>query len=111
MRSRSIDQHADRLLAEDSDKVLKNLHSVIGHVRDNPASLEKLLDLFHKAGDTTHLTEVIELLAHASVQSGELPRARDLYQKLATMEPGNPLHMNNYQQVVSQLGGRFRQHS
>ncbi len=99
------DQHADRLLAEDSDKVLKNLHSVIGHVRDNPASLEKLLDLFQKAGESTHITEVIELLAHASVQSGDLARARDLYQKLATMEPGNPLHLNNYQQVVSQLGG------
>jgi tetratricopeptide (TPR) repeat protein len=99
------DQHAERLLAEDSEKVLKNLHSVIGHVRDNPASLEKLLDLFHKAGDTSHTTEVIELLAHASVQSGDLPRARDLYQKLATMEPGNPLHMNNYQQVAGQIGG------
>ena len=99
------DQHADRLLAEDSDKVLKNLHSVIGHVRDNPASLEKLLDLFQKAGESTHITEVIELLAHASVQSGDLARARDLYQKLASMEPGNPLHLNNYQQVVSQLGG------
>ncbi len=99
------DQHSDRLLAEDSDKVLKNLHSVIGHVRDNPASLEKLLDLFQKAGESTHITEVIELLAHASVQSGDLPRARDLYQRLATMEPGNPLHMNNYQQVVSQIGG------
>ena len=34
-----------------------------------------------------------------------LPRARDLYQKLATLEPQNPLHMQNYQQVVSQLGG------
>jgi tetratricopeptide (TPR) repeat protein len=99
------DQHAERLLAEDSDKVLKNLHSVIGHVRDNPASLEKLLDLFQKAGESTHISEVIELLAHASVQSGDLPRARDLYQKLAGVEPGNPLHMNNYQQVVSQIGG------
>jgi tetratricopeptide (TPR) repeat protein len=99
------DQHAERLLAEDSDKVLKNLHSIIGYVRDNPASLEKLLDLFQKAGESTHITEVIELLAHASVQSGDLPRARDLYQKLATMEPGNPLHMSNYQQVVSQIGG------
>ena len=99
------DQHADRLLAEDSDKVLKNLHSVIGHVRENPASLEKLLDLFQKAGDTTHTTEVIELLAHASVQSADLDRAREFYQKLTTMEPGNPLHMQNYQQVVSQDGG------
>jgi len=99
------DQHADRLLSEDPAKVLKNLYAVIGHVRDNPASLDKLLALFQKAGDTTHISEVTELLAHASVQSGDLPRARDLYQKLAAMEPGNPLHMDNYQQVVSQMGG------
>ncbi len=99
------DQHADRLLAENSEKVLKNLHTIIGHVRDNPASLEKLLELFQKAGENTHITEVIELLAHASVQSGDLIRARDLYQKLTTMEPGNPLHLTNYQQVVGQIGG------
>ena len=99
------DQHAERMLPEDSEKVIKNLRSIIGHVRDNPASLEKLLDLFQKAGDSTHITEVIELLAHASVQAGDLPRARDLYQKLAALEPGNPLHLNHYQQVVSQLGG------
>ena len=77
------DQHAERLLSENSDKVLDNLHSIIGHVRDNPESLQKLLDLFQKAGETTHVSEVIELLAHASVQSGDLSRARDLYQKLA----------------------------
>ena len=99
------DQHAERLLAENSDKVLQNLHTIIGHVRENPDSLQKLLDLFNKAGEDTHVSEVIELLAHASVQSGELNRARDLYQKLAQVEPQNPLHMQNYQQVVSQLGG------
>jgi tetratricopeptide (TPR) repeat protein len=100
-----FDQHAERLLAENSDKVLDALHTIIGHVRENPDSLQKLLDLFHKAGETTHVGEVMELLAHASVQSGDLPRARDLYQRLATVEPQNPLHMQNYQQVVSQLGG------
>jgi tetratricopeptide (TPR) repeat protein len=99
------DQHSERLLAANSEKVLQNLHTIIGHVRENPASLEKLLALFHKAGDTSHTTEVIELLAHACVQSGDLPRARDLYQKLATLEPGNPLHLKNFQQMVSQLGG------
>ncbi len=98
-------EHAERLLAENSDKVLDSLHTIIGHVRDNPDSLQKLLDLFHKAGENTHVSEVIELLAHASVQSGDLPKARDLYQKLATVEPQNTLHMQNYQQVVSQLGG------
>jgi len=99
------DQHADRLLAENSDKVLDHLHSIIGHVRENPDSLQKLLDLFNKAGENTHVSEVLELLAHASVQSGDLPRARDLYQRLAQVEPQNPLHTQNYQQVVSQLSG------
>jgi pilus assembly protein FimV len=99
------DQHAERLLAENSEKVLEHLHTIIGHVRDNPDSLQKLLDLFNKAGETTHVSEVLELLAHASVQSGDLARARDLYQRLAQIEPQNPLHMQNYQQVVSQLGG------
>ena len=47
----------------------------------------------------------MELLAHASVQSGDLPRSRDLYQQLAQIEPQNALHMQNYQQVVGQLGG------
>ena len=100
-----FDQHAERLLAENSDKVLDALHTIIGHVRDNPDSLQKLLDLFNKAGENTHVGEVYELLAHASVQAGDLPRARDLYQKLATVEPQNPLHMQNYQQVVGQIGG------
>ncbi len=100
-----FDQHAERLLGENSEKVLKSLHQIIGHVRDNPDSLQKLLDLFHKAGENTHITEVTELLAHASVQAGDLSRAGDLYQKLAQLEPQNPLHMQNYQQVASQLGG------
>jgi tetratricopeptide (TPR) repeat protein len=99
------DQHAERLFAENSEKVLEHLHTIIGHVRENPDSLQKLLDLFNKAGEATHVGEVIELLAHASVQSGDLARARDLYQRLAQIEPQNPLHMQNYQQVVSQLGG------
>ena len=100
-----FDQHADRLLSENSAKVLESLHAIIGHVRDNPDSLQKLLDLFQKSGDTSHVSEVMELLAHASVQSGDLPRSRDLYQQLAQIEPQNGLHMQNYQQVVSQIGG------
>ena len=74
-------------------------------MRDNPDSLQKLLDLFQKSGDTSHVSEVMELLAHASVQSGDLPRSRDLYQQLAQIEPQNALHMQNYQQVLGQLGG------
>jgi len=100
-----ISQHADRMLASDSAKVLTSLHSIISHVRENPASLESLIDLFNKAGDTSHISEVKELLAHACVQSGDLSKARDLYQSLAVVEPQNPMHMKNYEQVVDRMGG------
>ena len=95
----------DRLLATDSTKLLASLHSMITHVRDDAGALEQLLLLLKKAGESTHVNEVAELLAHASVKNGNLARARDLYQMLATTEPQNPLHMQNYQQVVERMEG------
>ena len=97
-------QHSDALLSSDSAKVLESLHAIIGHVRDNREALETILALLQKAGDTTHTSEILELLAHASVQQDDLPKARDLYLQLATMEPQNTLHARNYQQVVAKIG-------
>jgi len=97
-------QHCDRLLAADSAKILENLHSLIGPVSENPAGLELVLELLHKTSDTSHLTEIYELLAHAYVQSGELEKARDYYLKLTQLEPDNQLHARNYQQVLTKLG-------
>ena len=97
-------QHSDRLLAADSGKILENLHSLIGHVKENPAALEMLLVLLNKAGDNTHLAEIYELLAHAYVQAGELEKSRDYYLKLTQLEPENQLHARNYQQVIGRLG-------
>ena len=99
-------QHSDVLLAADSAKTIEDLHTIIGHVRENPDSLETLLALLQKAGDPTQTSDVMELLAHASVQSGDLVRARDLYLQLSTMEPQNTLHARNYQQIVAQLGSK-----
>ena len=97
-------QHSDALLSSDSAKVLESLHVMIGHVRENREALETILGLLQKAGDTTHTSEILELLAHASVQQDDLPKARDLYLQLATMEPQNALHSRNYQQVVAKIG-------
>ncbi len=97
-------EYFDRLLASDKARVLENLHAIIGHVRDEVDSLERLLELFQKAGETTHVGEVIELLAHASVKKGDLEKARGLYQQLTVMEPQNPIHQQNYQQVAAKLG-------
>jgi pilus assembly protein FimV len=97
-------QHSDRLLAADSGKILENLHALISHVQENTAALEMLLDLLNKAADNTHLTEIYELLAHGYVQAGKLEKARDYYLKLTQLEPENPLHARNYQQVAGKLG-------
>ncbi|MGZ4730604.1 MAG: tetratricopeptide repeat protein [Terriglobales bacterium] len=98
-------QYCDRLVATDSGKVLESLHSLIGHMRENAPALEVLLDLSQRAGDTTHITELYELLAHASVQSGNLEKARDYYLKLTQLEPQNQLHTRNYEQVLAKQGG------
>ncbi len=98
-------RHADRLLAADSAKLLASLHALIGHVREDSTALETLLQLLNKAGESTHIAEITELLAHASVKDGDLARARDLYQSLANSEPANPIHMQNYQQVVERMSG------
>jgi tetratricopeptide (TPR) repeat protein len=98
-------QHAERMLSANSAKTLQNLHSIIGHVRENTQALNTLLALFQKAGENTHVSEVTELLAHAYVHSGELAEARDLYRSLAAVEPQNSMHMKNYEQVVAMMGG------
>ena len=98
-------QYCDRLVATDSGKVLESLHALIGHMREDVPALEILLDLSQKAGDTTHVTELYELLAHASVQGGNLEKARDYYLKLTQAEPQNQLHTRNYEQVLAKLGG------
>jgi len=98
-------QHADRMLATDSAKLLSNLHTMIAQVRDDTAALEKIMELLKKAGESTHLNEVMELLAHASVKSGNLERARELYGLLAKSEPQNAIHMQNYQQVADRMVG------
>ncbi len=100
-----IDQQSDRLLADNSAKVLEMLRGIIGHVSGNVPALEKLVELFYKAGDQSHINEVNELLAHACVQTGDFGKAKDLYQSLAEQEPQNPMHMQNYQQVVGMMGG------
>ncbi len=98
-------QYSDQLLAANQPKMVETLHALIGHFRGNTAALERLLALLNKAGESTHLTEIYELLAHACVQSGELEKARDYYLKLTQLEPQNSLHSRNYQQVCERLGG------
>ncbi len=97
-------EYADRLMASDPAKFGEVLHGLIGRVKENPAALEVLRELYQRSGETTHLGEITELLAHASVQTGDLVKARDLYQRLVELEPENPQHQQNVKQVIARLG-------
>jgi tetratricopeptide (TPR) repeat protein len=97
------DQYADRLLSGGSAS-LEALYPLINRIRNSPDALERMLRLLQKAGDTSHVNEVTELLAHAHVQSGNFEQARDLYKQLSQLEPENPLHTQNYKQMLAKLG-------
>jgi pilus assembly protein FimV len=97
-------QYADKLLAANGPALVKTLAAVITKVKESAKALESLREIFQKAGDTTHDHEIMELLAHAYVTEQQYDKAKDLYKHLAEHEPENPLHAQNYKQVIGLLG-------
>src|SRR6266481_3778874 len=98
------DKYADRFLSGNSSALSDSLYPVINRIRDNVSALTLMLRLLQKAGETSHVTEVMELLAHSYVQTERFADARDLYKELSELEPENPLHNQNYKQMMSRLG-------
>ncbi|HET6844780.1 MAG TPA: tetratricopeptide repeat protein [Candidatus Angelobacter sp.] len=98
------DKYADRFLSGNSSALSDSLYPVINRIRDNVSALTLLLRLLQKAGETSHVTEVMELLAHSYVQTERFADARDLYKELSELEPENPLHNQNYKQMMSRMG-------
>jgi tetratricopeptide (TPR) repeat protein len=99
------ERNADKLLADNRQVLLDALNAAMSKARESAPALESMLTLLKKAGVSDHLPrEVQESLAHAYVQGGELQKAADLYKELAESEPENPLHDQNYKQVIARLG-------
>jgi len=98
------EQHADKVLAANGPALVQSLTASIAKVKESSAALESLKNLFRKANETSHDAEINELLAHAYVTEGNLVKAKELYHQLAQNEPENPLHQQNYKQVIGLLG-------
>src|ERR1043165_744465 len=101
---RVYDDNADRLLSSNAASVIASLSSHLSKFKDDAGALEILYSLTRRAGDNTHIGETTELLAHALAQAGQSAKARDLYKELAALEPENPVHMQNYRQMLAKLG-------
>jgi tetratricopeptide (TPR) repeat protein len=91
------------VLAQDKEDVIAHLHGSVSRVRDNPEALQTVYRLFQRAGETSMIAEVLELLTHACVQNGQFERARDAYKELIELEPENALHIQGYRQVCARL--------
>src|SRR5579859_2670171 len=99
------ERHADKFVGNNTQTLAESLTSAVSKAKESAPALQSILNLLQKTGTKGHdLHEVRELLAHASVQSGELQKAADLYRELAEAEPENPLHEQNYKQVIARMG-------
>ena len=83
--------------------MLSHLHGAVSRVRTNPDALQTIYDLFQRAGESSMLAEILELLAHACVQSEQFERARDAYKELIQLEPDSAAHVQAYRQVCARL--------
>lgn len=98
------EKHADKFLSGNSQALVESLTASISKVKDSTPALQAMLSLFQKARAGNVIREVQELLAHAYVQSDELQKAADLYRELSEAEPENPLHQQNYRQLIARMG-------
>ncbi len=99
------EKYADKFLAENKQEFLEKLTGLVSKIKESETSLQSMLVLLRKSDAPAHaIREVQELLANVYVQHGELRAAADLYQELAQAEPENPLHEQNYKQIISRMG-------
>ena len=97
-------EFATDVLGHDKEEVMAHLHGSVSRVRNNPDALQTLYNLFQHAGESSMIAEILELMAHAAVQSNQLERARDAYKELIELEPDNSGHIQGYRQVCALLG-------
>jgi len=99
------EQYSDKFLSENKQGFLDTLTTTVSKVKESESGLQSLMVLLRKADAPAHaIREVQELLAHAYVQNGLLQQASELYLELSKAEPENPLHEQNYHQVISRMG-------
>ena len=98
-------RYADKFLPANSQALLDALSASVSKTKESAPALQATLKLLQKVGaPAASLCEVQELLAHAYVQAGQLQQAADMYQLLSKAEPENPLHEQNYRQIMGRMG-------
>jgi pilus assembly protein FimV len=99
------ERYAEKFLPANGQALIDALSASVSKTKECAPALQSTLALLQRAGAAGRsLCEVQELLAHALVQAGQLQQAADLYQELSRAEPENPLHEQNYRQIIARMG-------
>ena len=93
------------LIAQGETAVLvEGLKRIIGALPSSIEALSLLRSVYQQTEQTSEISEVNEQLAHAYVNQGEFAQAHELFEELARLEPGNPHHRQNLEQMDAKLG-------
>ena len=98
-------QLSDGFIAQGEAAVLvEGLKKIISALPSSVEALNLLRDVYQQTDQTSEISEVNEQLAHAYVNQGDHAQARDLFEELARLEPENPHHRQNFEQMDVKLG-------
>ena len=101
---RIYDEHYDKLVAPQASATMQALSAAMPKIAENVKALETLRGLCVKTGEHHRINEVSEALAQACVHSGQLQKGADIFKELSELEPENPLHLQNYKQILGKMG-------
>ena len=98
-------QLSDGLIAQgETAALVEGLKKIISSLPSNAEALSLLRNVYQQTEQTSEISEVNEQLAHAYVNQGDYAQARDLFEELARLEPENPHHRQNLEQMDAKLG-------
>lgn len=101
---RIYDEHYDKLVAPQAAATMQALAAAMPKIAENVKALETLRGLCVKTGEHHRINEVSEALAQACVHSGQLQKGAEIFKELSELEPENPLHLQNYKQILGKMG-------
>ncbi len=98
-------QLGDGLIAQgETAPLIEGLKKIVSSLPSNVEALSLLRSVYQQTEQTSEISEVNEQLAHAYVNQGDHAQARDLFEELARLEPENPHHRQNLEQMDAKLG-------
>lgn len=94
----------DTTLSSQAAEASRLVQLAVSEANNSVPVLEAALDLNRRLAQAGSVAEIVELLAKAYADTGELDRAQALYCELAEIEPENTLHQQTLVELARQTG-------